>query len=102
MDGLRYLGCFLDIKVGCLLAWVYMVSTKQKRKIIYAIGYWLQRSSIIVVSDFKAVTCPPPPKFIKCTELDFTTPPAIALIQCYAIVLFFRPYVGSYTIFDKL
>src|SRR5690606_5156013 len=62
-----------------------------------------QRSSIRAVADFKAITCPPPPKFIKCTDFEFTTSPAIALIQCWAIVLFlFRPCVGSDTLYDKL
>ena len=62
-----------------------------------------QRSSIRAVADFKAITCPPPQKFINCTDFDFTTSPAIALIQCWAIVLFlFCPCVGSDTLFDKL
>jgi hypothetical protein len=41
-----------------------------------------ERSSIKAVADFKAIICPPPPKFIKCADLDFTTSPAIAFIQC--------------------
>src|SRR5690554_5317154 len=47
-----------------------------------------QRSSIRAVADFEAITSPPPPKFIKCTDLDFTISPAIALIQCWQLVLF--------------
>jgi len=61
-----------------------------------------QRSSIRAVADFKAITCPPPQKFIKCTDLRFTTSPTIALIHCWAIVLLFRPCVGSDTLIDKL
>ena len=34
------------------------------------------------VAGFKATTCLPPQKFIKCTDLDFTTSTAIAFIQC--------------------
>jgi len=55
----------------------------------------LQRSSIRAVADFKAITCPPPPKFIICTDLEFTTSPAIAFIQCCMPVLFLRPCVGQ-------
>src|SRR5690554_67320 len=47
-----------------------------------------QRSSIRAVADFKAIICPPLPKFIKCTDFEFITLPAIALIQCWAIVLY--------------
>src|SRR5690606_4853634 len=54
-----------------------------------------KRSSIRAVADFKAITCPLPPKFIKCTDLRFTTSPAIALIQCCMPVLFLRPSVGQ-------
>jgi len=43
---------------------------------------YAQRSSISAVADFKAITCPPLQKFIKCTDFDFTTSPAIALIHC--------------------
>jgi hypothetical protein len=41
-----------------------------------------QRSSIRAVADFKAISCPPPQKFIKCTDLQINAVPAIALIHC--------------------
>lgn len=44
--------------------------------------YYRQRLSIRAVADFEAITCPPAQKFIKCTDLEFTTAPAIAFIQC--------------------
>jgi hypothetical protein len=43
---------------------------------------------IATVADFGAITCPPPQKFIKCTDLDFTASPAIALIQCCTTLFF--------------
>ena len=63
-----------------------------------------QRSSIRAVADFKAITCPPTQNFIKCINLKFITSPAIALIQCCAIVLsfLFSVCVGKDTLFDKL
>ena len=48
-----------------------------------------ERLSIRAVADFKAITCPPPPKFIRCTDLDCSTSPAIAFIHCCAFVVFF-------------
>ncbi|WP_209332406.1 hypothetical protein [Lunatimonas salinarum] len=61
---------------------------KARKVIIRFLEIAPQRSSIRAVADFKAITCPPPQKFIECTDLDFTTAPAIALIQCCAVVLF--------------
>src|SRR5690606_15666731 len=67
-------------------------------------GISAQRSSIRAVADFKAITCPPTQNFIKCINLKFITSPAIALIQCCAIVLSFLSSVcvGKDTLFDKL
>src|SRR5690606_5879883 len=62
---------------------------------VSAFLHWLQRPSIRAVADFKAISCPPPQKFIKCTDLDFTTSPAIAFIQCCMSVLSLRPCVGA-------
>ncbi len=47
-----------------------------------------QRSSIREVADFKAINCPPPQEFITCTDLEFTTSPAIAFIQCCVLPIF--------------
>ncbi len=60
-----------------------------------------QRPSIRAVADFRAITCPPPPRFIKCIDLEFTTSPAIAFIQCCMPVLFLRPCVGAAILFGK-
>ena len=52
-------------------------------------GFWyIHRSSIKAVADFKAITCLPPQVFNKSIYLDFTTSPAI----------FFRPCVGVRTL----
>src|SRR5690606_13936320 len=62
----------------------------------------LLSAHIRAVADFKAIICPLPQKFIKCADLDFTTSPAIALIQCCMPVLSFRPCGGAATLFAKL
>lgn len=51
-------------------------------------GVCHQRSSIRAIADCKAITWPQPQKFIKCSDLEFTTWPAIAFIQCWQQVLF--------------
>jgi hypothetical protein len=48
-----------------------------------------------VSRDFKAITCPPQQKFNKCTDLEFTTSPAIALKQCCCNRAFFS-FVRAY------
>ncbi len=41
-------------------------------------------------SGLEALSCPFSTKFIKCTELRFTTSPAIAYTQCCAFALYFQ------------
>ncbi|EMY79942.1 hypothetical protein pgond44_14338 [Psychroflexus gondwanensis ACAM 44] len=49
---------------------------------VNGLAIWELHSTVGIraVADFKPISCPPPQKFNKCTNLEFTTSHAIALI----------------------
>ena len=59
--------------------------------------HYTQRLSLRAVADFKAITCPPPQRFIKCKDIELRASPAIALIQCWGIVLFIFQILSTFS-----